>query len=607
MKLLLLSSEFPPGPGGIGTHAAALAARLTAMGWEVTVLSRQDYASDEEVAAFNAAQPYRIVRFKAVAGSLVEAAYRYRVAARIIREWNPDAMLASGERSVWLAWRLARIRRTPWIAVGHGTEFGLQSALERRLNRRAFTSATMIVCPSEYTRARMHAAGIRGRREMVIPNGADESVFRILPDGARGSTAGPLLLTVGNLTERKGQDVVIRALPSLPGVRYEMIGLPTRREELAALAKELGVLDRVEFLGRLPQEEVVRRMNACDLFVMTSRNTRSGDFEGFGIAVVEAALCGKTAVVASGSGLAEAIVAGETGTLVREDDPRDTARAIQELLRDGMKRKRMAAAAHARALAEQTWTRRAAQYDEALREAMRPPGRKLVVISDTPHQRRGDTIVGWGATVREIDHLSALFDEVVHVAPVSDAPAPANSLPYASPRVRVRELPPAGGDTLADKVALLRRAPGYLSAALEELRGAEAVHLRCPASVSMMVALLLPFLRRPEKRWIKYAGNWNPQGDEPWTYELQRKWLMRPWHRAIVTVNGEWPGQPAHVRSFLNPSLTNEELAAGRAAAAVKTFDYPVRLLFVGRLEEAKGVRCALDALVRLNRKGYAV
>ena len=49
------------------------------------------------------------------------------------------------------------------------------------------------------------------------------------------------LLTVGNVTERKGQEVVIRALPSLPGVRYEMIGLPTRAAELAALARELGV------------------------------------------------------------------------------------------------------------------------------------------------------------------------------------------------------------------------------------------------------------------------------------------------------------------------------------------------------------------------------
>ncbi len=251
-----------------------------------------------------------------------------------------------------------------------------------------------------------------------------------------------MLLTVGNVTERKGQEVVIRALPDLPGVRYEMIGLPTRAPELAALARELGVADRIEFVGRAPQEELVRRLNACDLFVMTSRNTAGGDFEGFGIAVVEAALCGKPAIVSSGSGLSEAIIAGETALVVREGDSADTARAIKELLADPARLTKMGAAANAYALAEQTWAHRAERYDAVLREAMRPQGRKIVVISDTPHYRRAGRIVGWGPTVRELDQLSTLFDELVHVAPVSDETAPASALPYESARVRIRPLRP---------------------------------------------------------------------------------------------------------------------------------------------------------------------
>ena len=128
-------------------------------------------------------------------------------------------MLASGERSVWLAARLARLHGTPWIAVGHGTEFGTRNRWERALTRGSFGAANGVVCVSEYTRSRMHAAGVHGRREHVIPNGADPSAFRISPATAdsRRST-GPVLLTVGNVTERKGQEVVIRALPDLPGV-----------------------------------------------------------------------------------------------------------------------------------------------------------------------------------------------------------------------------------------------------------------------------------------------------------------------------------------------------------------------------------------------------
>ncbi len=427
MRLLLLSSEFPPGPGGIGTHAYQIGAQLSALGWEVVVATPQDYAPSGEIESFNATAPIRIVRLRHIPGPPLEAAYRYRALAKIIREWRPDAMLASGERSVWLAARLSRIRGTPWIAVGHGTEFGTRNRWERALTRGSFGAANALVCVSEYTRSRMHAAGVHGRREHVIPNGADPSAFRILPATANSrQSAGHVLLTVGNVTERKGQEVVIRALPDLPGVRYEMIGLPTRAPELMSLARELGVADRIEFVGRASQEELVRRLNACDLFVMTSRNTAGGDFEGFGIAVVEAALCGKPAIVSSGSGLSEAIIAGETALVVREGDSADTARAIKELLSDPARLKKMGAAAHARAVAEQTWAHRAERYDAVLRDAMRPVGRKIVVISDTPHYRRAGRIVGWGPTVRELDQLSTLFDELVHVAPVSDETAPAN-------------------------------------------------------------------------------------------------------------------------------------------------------------------------------------
>ena len=385
-----------------------------------------------------------------------------------------------------------------------------------------------------------------------------------------------------------------------------MVGLPTRAAELKALAQSLGVADRVEFVGRATQAEIVRRLNYCDLFVMTSRKTDDGDFEGYGIAVVEAALCGKPSIVSSGSGLAEAIVPGETGLLVREGDPADTARMIGELLEDPKRRARMGNAARVRAEGEQTWARRASEYDVILREMTRPAGRRIVVISDTPHYRRGGTIVGWGPTVRELDHLSSLFDELVHVAPVSDEPAPASALPYESRRVRVRALRPSGGDRLVDKFGVAARAPRYIRTCLSELSGAEVVHLRCPAAVSLIMALILPILRLPAKRWIKYAGNWRPHAGEPVSYELQRWWLTQKWHRAVVTVNGSWANQPQHVRPFLNPCLTDEELAEGRFAANAKQFGFPFRLLFVGRLEEPKGVFRCLEVVRRIDGRGLA-
>lgn len=229
---------------------------------------------------------------------------------------------------------------------------------------------------------------------------------------------------------------------------------------------------------------------------------------------------------------------------------------------------------------------------------------RLLVISHTEHYERGQTVVGWGATVREIDALASLFEELVHVAPLHRVRAPESAIAYRSPRVRFVPVPPAGGARLEDKIRILRTAPSYLRTIFRELRRCDLVHVRCPANISAMAVLLLILTGRPERRWIKYAGSWTSRPGEPWSYAFQR-WLLRSTlHRGVVTVNGSWPAQPAHVHSILNPCLTDEELAEGRRAALQKTLGSPVRLLFVGHLSEAKGAWRALEILARVREQG---
>ena len=91
----------------------------------------------------------------------------------------------------------------------------------------------------------------------------------------------------------------------------------------------------------------------------------------------------------------------------------------------------------------------------------------LLVVSHTPHYETGQGIVGWGPTVRELDTLTKLFREVVHIAPLHAGPAPASALPYGSP-VRLRAVRPAGGARFRDKAAVLRSMPGYLRAIPED-------------------------------------------------------------------------------------------------------------------------------------------
>ena len=231
---------------------------------------------------------------------------------------------------------------------------------------------------------------------------------------------------------------------------------------------------------------------------------------------------------------------------------------------------------------------------------------RLLIVSHTAHYRDASgRIFGWGPTVREIDVLAGVFGEVRHVAPLHSGPPPAAALPYEAPNVRLVPVAASGGRGLASKAGILFGWPRVLRTIRRELDGANAVHVRAPANIALAALLLLRRRRdRPAARWIKYAGNWSPPGAEPWSYRLQRRLLRNGIPGAVVTVNGEWPNDPPHVRSFRNPSLTEAELAEGREAARAKPAPPPLRLLFVGRIEEPKGAGRAIDIVGRLRRRG---
>lgn len=229
---------------------------------------------------------------------------------------------------------------------------------------------------------------------------------------------------------------------------------------------------------------------------------------------------------------------------------------------------------------------------------------RLLIVSHTPHYQRDGSIVGWGPTVRELDYLAELFDETVHLAPLYDDPAPDSALPYTSAAIRLRTVHPAGGASLAAKLGILTAYPAYARTIREEMAAADYVHVRCPANISMLALYLLGRESRPPYRWVKYAGNWQPEGGEPRTYGWQRRWLRENRANAVVTVNGRWPDQPAHVHSFYNPSLTDSELAEGRRAAASRRLTSPLELLFVGALNDGKGVGRVLEVARMLQQRG---
>lgn len=378
MKILILSSEFPPGPGGIGTHAFQLAKNFALASQEVQVLTPQDYAAEEEIADFNGSQPFAISRFIGGKTAFSKALTRICKLNSILRHFKPDVVLVSGSRSIWMAsFLMTFYRNVPWIVVAHGTEFGQMHGLNAWVTKFSANQASALICVSEYTRQAVRALGVDKPPMEVVHNGADDAQYFKLDQDKIIELRRSLdvenkfvLLTVGNVSARKGQEVVIRALPAIrqkaPQVVYWMAGLPSERESLQRLAKNLGVEESVRFLGRVSNQRLLELYNACDLFVMTSRQLENGDFEGYGIAVIEAALCGKAAVVSDNSGLAEAVLDGQTGLLVPQNDKESTADAILQLVVDSAQLHQLSVQAQKRAVNSQTWDKVTGNYLDIL-------------------------------------------------------------------------------------------------------------------------------------------------------------------------------------------------------------------------------------------------
>ncbi|HJU47877.1 MAG TPA: glycosyltransferase, partial [Gaiellaceae bacterium] len=180
-----------------------------------------------------------------------------------------------------------------------------------------------------------------------------------------------VLLAVGRLERQKGLDVALRALAAVrrdhPAAHLVVLGEGSLREELVALAAELGLGGAVHLPGRVG--DVGAWLQRAELLLHPAR------WEGFGLAVLEAMLCARPVVATRVSSIPEIVVDGETGLLVAADDAPALAAAVGALLSDPRRARAMGTAGLARAQAEFSVARMAdrtlAVYREALASARR--------------------------------------------------------------------------------------------------------------------------------------------------------------------------------------------------------------------------------------------
>lgn len=228
---------------------------------------------------------------------------------------------------------LAREFCKPFVVTARGTDINLiaQLRLTRRMIQWAAARADAIVTVSRALKDALSALGVQEEKVRVLRNGVDLKVFRPNDRNVvrqRLGLTGTTILSVGGLVRHKGHHVTIGALPRLPGVRFLLAGKGPEQGGLQALAKQLGVADRVTFLGQQDHEALTDLYSAADISVLASSR------EGWANVLLESMACGTPVVATASGGTPEVIAAPEAGKLMTSGTTEACADAIKALMAD---------------------------------------------------------------------------------------------------------------------------------------------------------------------------------------------------------------------------------------------------------------------------------
>ena len=282
-----------------------------------------------------------ILPFPPIPFRSVEAAAATVAAHLIARRRAQRPALLQGaflDEAGHIAAEAARALGIPSIASAHGTDVRVARGIEREaggtppsagaiasLNasgkgRRAKTTlahATRILAVSHELRSEI---GLLGRSAHVVRYTADADRF---PLRSAAPSGAPVLLFVGRLSRMKGLDLLLDAFSRLENkaIRLRLVGPSVPELDVPVLARSLGVEDRVEIVGELPQAQIAAHYQAASLLVHPSRS------EGLPCVLVEALLSGCPVVATDVGGISE-LVSAETGVLVEPDNAEALAHAI---------------------------------------------------------------------------------------------------------------------------------------------------------------------------------------------------------------------------------------------------------------------------------------
>ena len=357
MSILLLTQVFPPRTGGSGRWLWELYSRLENMNVHVIASDAPGSAEFDR----RAAMPIFRMGLEFPSWGLAPwggGTYYYRrllEIRRLVARIRPDAVHCGKCLPEGLLATLLKMQTgIPFVVYAHGEELMLAATSRelKVLTRYVLRSATTVVANSAHTQHLLTTAWrVPSAKVVIMHPGVDTS--RFVPAASNpeirrrlGWTDRRVVLTVGTLQKRKGQDMMIRALPAIrarcPDILYSMMGQGWERPYLENLVAECRVGDLVQFRGTPSDDELVECYQQCDVFALPNRQV-GWDLEGFGIVCLEAQACGKPVVAGASGGAPETIKVSETGELVSSDTPEMLATVMVRLLQDAERRAVMGA------------------------------------------------------------------------------------------------------------------------------------------------------------------------------------------------------------------------------------------------------------------------
>jgi glycosyltransferase involved in cell wall biosynthesis len=269
------------------------------------------------------------------------------LAHRLLQLGSPPVYVHFADKPATVARFAARLAGIPYGLSAHAKDIWLTPAAE--LVRKVRDAEVVLTCNSGGQAHLERLAGGRTPVELVY-HGVDTEA--LVP--AETASREPVILSVGRLVEKKGYPTLLRAAALVRdgGLAFQLriAGEGPEWAALQRLVHELGLAQRVSFLGPLTESELHVQYAQAQVFALACQELTNGDRDGIPNVILEAMACGLPVASSANTGVGEAVVDGESGLLVPQGDEEALAAALARLLADGELRRRLGMEGRARAV-----------------------------------------------------------------------------------------------------------------------------------------------------------------------------------------------------------------------------------------------------------------